>query len=227
MILDRDIDWKSFDTYIFDLDGTLVDSLHQIETSLDVTRMNFGYEKTPKGLVYNNLGLPLRQLFSDLKMSQSVQDEFITFFRRELAQQISISNQLFGSVIELMLLIRTHGIKVAIATSKPTYLANQVIQNSEISGMIDCIQGTDDFPSKPDPEVIRRCISALKSKSAIMIGDRKEDVLAAAAAGIPAIGIAQSAHSEDLLKASGAFLTFKSIDLFYKCVNSSIGFARS
>lgn len=225
MILDREIDWKSFDTYIFDLDGTLVDSFNQIETALDVTRVNFGYEKTPKGLVFNNLGLPLRQLFSDLEMSQSNQDEFITFFRKELANQISISNQLFAGVIELILLIRNCGIRVAIATSKPTYLATQVIQNSEIRGMIDFIQGTDDFPSKPNPEVIRRCISALKSKNAIMIGDRKEDVLAAAAAGIPAIGIAQSAHSENLLNASGANLTFKSIDLFYKCVNSSNGLA--
>ena len=88
MILDREIDWKSFDTYIFDLDGTLVDSLDQIETSLDITRINFGYVKTPKGLVFNNLGLPLRQLFSDLEMNQSTQDEFITFFRKELAKQI-------------------------------------------------------------------------------------------------------------------------------------------
>ena len=131
MILDREIDWKSFDTYIFDLDGTLVDSLDQIETALDVTRVNFGYGKTPKGLVFTNLGLPLRQLFSDLEMSQSNQDEFITFFRKELAKQISISNQLFASVVELMLLIRNCGIRVAVATSKPTYLAKQVIQNFE------------------------------------------------------------------------------------------------
>ena len=47
MNLGTEIDWKSFDTFIFDLDGTLVDSLDQIETSLDITRINFGYVKTP------------------------------------------------------------------------------------------------------------------------------------------------------------------------------------
>ena len=222
MLRDREIDWRSFDTYIFDLDGTLVDSLHQIERSLDKTRVHFGYEKTPTGQVFTNLGQPIRQLFSDLEMSQSKQDEFITFFRKDLAKEISASNQLFSSVLDLIVLIRNCDIRLAVATSKPTYLANQVIDNSEIRGMIDFIQGTDDFPAKPDPEVIHRCISVLKSKNAIMVGDRKEDVLAASAAGIPAIGVAQSAHTEKMLIASGAKLTFKSIDLLYECIYSYV-----
>ena len=223
MLRDREIDWRSFDTYIFDLDGTLVDSLHQIERSLDKTRVHFGFKKTPTGQVFTNLGQPIRQLFSDLEMSQSKQDEFITFFRRDLAKEISISNQLFSSVLELIELIRNCDIRIAVATSKPTYLANRVIDNSEIRGMIDFIQGTDDFLAKPNPEVIHRCIEALKSKNAIMIGDRTEDVLAASAAGIPAIGIAQSAHSENLLIESGAKLTFNSIDMLYQRIYSSSG----
>jgi phosphoglycolate phosphatase len=224
MLEDREIDWRSFDAYIFDLDGTLVDSLHQIERSLDTTRLHFGYAKTPKGQVFANLGLPIRQLFSDLEMCQIKQDEFIKLFRNNLEKEISISNQLFGSVLDLVLLIRSCDIRIAVATSKPTYLANLVINNSEIRGVIDYIQGTDDFLAKPDPEVILRCISALKSKNAIMIGDRTEDILAATAAGIPAIGIAQSAHSENLLSESGAKLTFKNVDMLYECIYSSICF---
>jgi phosphoglycolate phosphatase len=222
MLRDREIDWRRFDTYIFDLDGTLVDSLHQIERSLDKTRVHFGYKITPTGQVFMNLGQPIRQLFSDLEMSQSKQDEFITFFRKDLAKEISTTNQLFSGVLDLIVLIRNCDIRIAVATSKPTYLANQVIDNSEIKGMIDFIQGTDDFPAKPNPEVIHRCISVLKTKNAIMIGDRKEDVLAASAAGIPAIGVAQSAHTEEMLIASGAKLTFKSIDLLYECISSYV-----
>jgi len=225
MFPDKEIGWRGFDAYIFDLDGTLVDSLGQIETSLNITRVNFGYEKTPKGLVFANLGLPIRELFSDLEMSQSMQDEFIDYFRTELAKQISFSNHLFAGAVDLIMLIRNCGIRVAIATSKPTYLANRVIQNSEIKGKIDFIQGTDDFPPKPDPEVIHRCMAALKSTNVIMIGDRKEDVLAAVAAEIPAVGIAQSAHSENFLITSGAKLTFKSIGLLYESVKNSIATA--
>ena len=222
MSLDTKINWRSFDAIIFDLDGTLVDSLDQIERSLNVTRANFGYEKTPEDQVFSKLGLPIRHLFSDLDMSQSKQDEFICFFREELSRQISISNQLYSYVPNLIELIRGYNLKIGIATSKPTRLAEMVIANSEIRGMIHFIQGTDDFPPKPDPEVIQRCMSALKSEKAIMVGDRKEDVLAASAAGIPAIGIAQSAHSENSLIETGAKLTFKRIDLLYEYMNSSI-----
>jgi phosphoglycolate phosphatase len=223
MGLDTEIDWRNYDTFIFDLDGTLVDSLDQIERSLNTTRLSYGYKKTPEGQVFSNLGLPLRHLFSDLDMPQDQQDEFVAFFRNELTKQISISNQLYPNVSDLVFLIRDQDIKIAIATSKPTHLAKMVIENSEINGMINFIQGTDYFPAKPDPEVIRRCISSLKSKSAIMVGDRKEDVLAASAAGIPAIGIAQSAHSENMLIASGAKLTFERIDLLYESIKTSFG----
>lgn len=217
-----EIDWRSLDTYIFDLDGTLVDSSNQIEISLNKTRIHFGYGDTPVGQVFSKLGQPVRELFSDLELPQSKQNEFITFFRKELEKEISTSNQLFSCVRDLVLLIRKCSIKIAIATSKPTYLANHVIDNSEIRGMIDFIQGTDDFLAKPDPEVIYRCIMALKSKSAIMVGDRVEDVLAATAAGIPAIGIAQSAHSEDALYEAGAKLVFKNIDGLYQCIFNSM-----
>lgn len=222
MTLGSPIDWKSFDTFIFDLDGTLVDSLNQIESALNVTRINFGHGATPRGQIFAKLGLPIRQLFSDLQMSQKTEVEFIAFFRKELANQILTSNQLFPGVIELMLLIRDLGSRIAIATSKPTHLANLVVKNSGISGMIDFVQGTDDFPAKPNPIVIERCISGLNSENAIMIGDRVEDVWAALALYIPAIGIAQSAHSEDMLSKSGAILTFKRIDSLYKYIYQSI-----
>lgn len=49
MLLRSEFDWKSFDTFIFDLDGTLVDSLKQIERALDIARINFGYVAAPEG----------------------------------------------------------------------------------------------------------------------------------------------------------------------------------
>ena len=70
------------------------------------------------------------------------------------------------------------------------------------------IQGTDEFPPKPDPEVLRRCMQGLGIENAIMFGDRKEDIRAAKTLGIPSIGIAQSAHSVQDLLAEGATYSF-------------------
>jgi phosphoglycolate phosphatase len=217
-----EIDWKSFDTFIFDLDGTLVDSLKQIEGALDSTRINFGYTATPKGQVLKKLGLPVGELLSDLDLPSNIQGEMIVHFRNELAKQISISNQLFIGTKELLLILNGRGVKIAIATSKPTYLAKMVICNSEISDLVTYVQGTDNFPAKPNPEVIKRCISVLKCSNPIMIGDRIEDIEAASAAGISSVGISQSAHSEVLLAKAGAICTFKNIDLLYRSVLTSL-----
>jgi len=222
VLLGNEFDWKSSDAFIFDLDGTLVDSLKQIECALDLTRINFGYVETPKGQIFKKLGQPIGELLSDLDLSREIQEEIIVHFRNELAKQISISNQLFVGTKELLLILRACGIKVGVATSKPTYLAKKVIENSEVCDLVNFVQGTDDFPAKPDPEVIQRCISALKSKSPIMIGDRTEDMEAASAAGIPPVGIAQSAHSEDLLTKAGAICTFRNIYLLYGSVLNSL-----
>lgn len=220
MLPGSEFNWKSFDTFIFDLDGTLVDSLKQIESALDIARINFGYGATPRGQTFKKLGLPIRDLLSDLDLPPKIQEEIIVYFRNQLAKQISISNQLFIGAKELLLILRGRGINIAIATSKPTYLAKMVIENSEVSDLVNFVQGTDNFPAKPDPEVIKRCISVLKCSNPIMIGDRIEDVEAATAAGISSVGIAASAHSEDLLNKAGAICTFKSIDLLYGSVLS-------
>lgn len=222
MLLKCEFGWKSFDAFIFDLDGTLVDSLKQIENALNITRIYFGYAATPKGQIFKKLGLPIEELLSDLDLSRDIQEEIIVHFRVELAKQISISNQLFVGAKELLFVLRAHGIKVAVATSKPTYLAKKVIENSEVNDLVNFVQGTDNFPAKPDPEVIQRCISVIKCKNPIMIGDRTEDLEAASAAGIPSVGVAQSAHSEELLNKAGAISTFKNIDLLYRSVLISL-----
>ena len=65
--------------------------------------------------------------------------------------------------------------------------------------MVNFVQGTDGFFPKPDPEVLRLCMQGLGAKSAVMFGDRIEDIQAAKLLGLPSIGIAHSAHSVDSL----------------------------
>jgi phosphoglycolate phosphatase-like HAD superfamily hydrolase len=97
-------------------------------------------------------------------------------------------------------------------------MASKVIENSALHGSIDFIQGTDGFLPKPNPEVIDRCLKEFPGLRALMIGDRKEDMIAAKKAGIPSIGIAQSAHSEATLRSGGGVLTFKNVSGLYEWI---------
>ncbi len=206
----------SFDLIIFDLDGTLIDSHNQIESAMNEARMQLGYGKSPSGQIFQKLGQPVYELFIDLQISPTLQEQLVSTFRSYLNREIEVSNHCFPKVAELISLIRANDIKIAIATSKQTLMAEDVVLHSLLKGNFDHIQGTDGFVPKPDPEVIQMCLNKFPDYNAIMIGDRTEDIFAAKNAGIPSIGIAQSAHSTSDLKDAGAIYSFQKITDFYQ-----------
>jgi phosphoglycolate phosphatase len=193
---------------LFDLDGTLVDSKKQIQVSLDKARVTVGHPATPVDLVQEQLGLPVESLFSDLRLGPLELDELVQIFRKNLLLEIKKGNRIFDGVLPFIQKSKNLGISIGVATTKPTYLAKEVIDNSELAKLIDFIQGTDGFSPKPDPEVLRRCMQGLGIENAVMFGDRIEDIQAAKTLGIPSIGIAQSAHSIQDLLGEGATYSF-------------------
>lgn len=196
--------------WIFDLDGTLVDSVGQIGYSINVARNDFGYKELPAERIEELVGLPIQSFLSDLPLDKYKIDSLITHFRKILEMEVNKGNTIFPGVEQLLTRLHTKGLKLAIATSKPTYLAKLVVKNSPLNNLFDVIRGTDGFPAKPDPACILMVMEELGTSSAIMVGDRVEDILAAKAAGIDSIGIAHSFHNSQDLKSAGALHAFES-----------------
>lgn len=96
-------------------------------------------------------------------------------------------------------MLQANGLEIGIATFKPQLQAKIVVNSSPLKSLIDFVQGTDNFPPKPSLKVIKRVLETFVNPPAIMIGDRVKDLEAATASGIPSIGIAQSAHDEEML----------------------------
>ena len=199
---------------IFDLDGTLVDSCMQIGTAVNQARGEFGYLELSPKKISALIGLPINHFLSDLVLSDGEQSLVVIRFREILKGLIMEGNSTFPGVVGFLNETKQMGIKLAIATSKPTYLAKLVVANSEINGLFDVIQGTDNFPAKPDPTCIFKAMGRIDAKSAIMIGDRTEDMYAAKAALIQSVGIAQSFHDSKTLIEAGATLAFETFQDF-------------
>jgi phosphoglycolate phosphatase len=203
--------------WIFDLDGTLVDSVGQIGYSINLARNTFGYKELPSEKIMELVGLPIQEFLNDLSLDIHEIDSLISYFREILKREIESENILFPGVELLLSRLHKDGHQIGIATSKPTYLAELVVKNSCLNEFIDLTQGTDGFPAKPDPTCLLMVIESLGARDAIMVGDRVEDVLAARAAGIDSIGIANSFHDTQALKFAGALHVF---DSFLDFVNS-------
>jgi phosphoglycolate phosphatase len=201
---------------IFDLDGTLIDSVYQILVALNLARVECDLESATFELIKKNIGLPFAKLNSDLDLDLNKLQKLKNLFRERLHELILEDNLIYPGVLELLPIIKNSGTKIAVATSKPQILADAVIQNSDLRKYVDFIQGTDDFEPKPNPEVIYRILSRFDSDSAFIVGDRTEDILAGLTANILTVGIAQSGHSIKDLNSSGANLAFNDFKEFFE-----------
>lgn len=194
------------DLFVFDLDGTLFDSHEQIIRAANATRaanlLPLIDERDAVGLV----GLLADKLFpQDFGGASVALDSLVSEFRLRLTDEVHVRNQLFEGAESFVKLIKSNGAFVGVATSKPTWLARIVVANSPLFRCVDWIQGTDNFPPKPNPEVILRCVRALDpAQNTYMVGDHVVDMLAAKAAGITGLGISQGSHSSEALLSNGA-----------------------
>jgi len=197
---------------IFDLDGTLVDSLGQISRSMNRARRNFGYQELTIDEYQEILGQPVQAMISDLELDNDSENRLVLEFRRFLTLEIEKENTLFPGVLQVLERIASSGFKLAIATTKPSHIAKLVVKNSQLNNFDFFVQGTDGFPPKPNPEVILRCLNHFHGHNAIMLGDRAEDIQAASAARVPSIGIAASGHSIERLDNAGAHRVFNAME---------------
>lgn len=207
---------------IFDLDGTLVDSVVQIGAVLNASRASLGYLELPMSFYLDSIGLPLELLISDLDISVADRLALVRYFRNSLTETIKREdNPLFEGVVEGLAFLHENGIKLAIATSKPSEIAKLVYGNSQLKRFPMHVQGTDDFPAKPHPDVIKLVLSNFPEYKAVMVGDRGEDMVAAHRANIPGIGIAASGHSQETLRSKGVIATFQSFNEFTREITSN------
>jgi phosphoglycolate phosphatase len=196
----------------FDLDGTLVNSGSQIHRSLlPVLQALCGVTISPT-FVLEKLGQPINRILDSIKIPIAMQPEVVGLFRRNLESEILNGSDIYEGAIETIEMLRSRGFQIAIATTKPTYLAELVVANSHLRGLIDFVQGTDGFSPKPNPEILHRISNRLLSRVGVMFGDRTEDVMAAKSYSTFAVGIAQSTHTMPVLLDSGADRAFLSFD---------------
>jgi phosphoglycolate phosphatase len=198
--------------FVFDLDGTLFDSKEQICRAVDITVKLHGWQTISRRIISEKIGLPASELFSQLNLAPTLVDMAVTSFRTELKRQVLVENLVFPGAVALLNKIKGDSYRIGVATSKPTELAELVIQNSVLTSLVDYVQGTEGFAAKPDPEVILRCLRNLGVKSGFMIGDRPEDMMAGNEAGLIAVGVAQSHFSQGDLLASGASYSVASLE---------------
>lgn len=188
----------------FDLDGTLVDSLPDIIASFRQAFTELGLPVPDEDLVRGEVGLPLEDMYAVFAPASAV-TALAAAYRRTYPLRFTEQSAPFPEVRPVLTALQARGYLLAVATTKRSPLARDLVAALGLDDLIDHVQGTDGFPHKPAPDVIHRALAALGAEGAWMVGDTRHDLEAGRAAGLATYGVARpgSSHDWDQLLAAG------------------------
>ncbi len=184
-------------TIVFDLDGTLVDSLPDIIASFQYAFASLGLPTPEDAAVRALIGQPLEAMYESFAPAHVPQ--LCVVYREHYARNFVNRSRPFPGVVELLRTLRERGYTLAIATTKRTDMARRFVEALGLMPAVDYVQGTDGFPHKPAPDVIHRALGALGTQGLWMVGDTTADILAGRAAGLRTYGVTWGNHDAGLL----------------------------
>lgn len=199
---------------IFDIDGTLVDSVDLHAQCWAETLRHFHMDVTVERL-RREIGKGADQFLPEFLPGETLEAERtrIATYRAELLKTNYVLRvTAFAGVPDLFRRIRAGGSRIVLASSSD---AKEVANYAKIAGITDLVDVTasaaDAEASKPSPDIFAAAIAKIapiEAADAIVIGDSTWDIIAAQRAGLVAIGLTCGAFSADELREAGALATY-------------------
>ena len=198
-----------FDTILFDLDGTLTDPFKGIANSVIYALKKFGIAAPEKTLLRKFIGPPLTESFSKYcGLSRSDALRAVEYYREYFAATGIFENKPYIGVQELLSELKKSGFTVVVATSKPEQFAKAIVCHFGLDQYFKEVCGaTMDQSRTQKADVIAYALQKCgitNTKLAVMIGDRKHDIIGAKANGLHSIGVLYGYGSKEELLATGA-----------------------
>ena len=179
---------------IFDLDGTIIDTIDGVGYAADLTLKKFGYLPHDREFYVGAIGGGARTLIAKAIGSDSKDENTVTKvlkdFLEEYERNWSVGLNVYEGIRELIDQLRTQGIKIGVNTNKPDNIAQNVVRNFFHENQISEIVGSQStFPNKPNPAGTFHLLDHFNviPENSIYVGDSLSDILTAKNAGMPCI----------------------------------------
>jgi len=173
----------SFPVYLFDVDGTLMHSEPDICGAIqEVLRAN-GRAGVSDEFLRAYIGRHLLDVFLDVGFERGAIDALIAHYRVVYLARQHASTTLYPGVAEML---GSLGGRKSTATTKGTPTTRAILEQFGILSHFHHVQGTDGFPSKPEPDVILAALVALgaRPEDCLFVGDSAADMEAGRRAGV-------------------------------------------
>ncbi len=194
---------KKYPLIVFDWDGTLIDSIERIATSLQyASRVSAGLEVSTQQ-AKNVIGLGLHEAITALHPSlpEAHIKPMADAYRQHFLYENTVESPLFPGVRDCLQTLVDNNFTLAIATGKSRHGLDHNIAEFEVEQFFTTTRCADENLSKPHPEMLLSILDELEFEpsQALMVGDSEHDLHMAQNAKVASIGITHGVHDFETL----------------------------
>lgn len=214
---------------IFDLDGTLIDSVPDLALSINKMLKTLNMTTYSTEVIRSWVGngaevLTKRALSGNINISVDLDpllvEKALGIFLDFYQQNVCVDTCLYPNVKSTLETLHSKNYRLVIVTNKPAQFIRPILEKFGLSNIFEMVVGGDSLPKcKPDPMQLEHVCEtlAVNASTCLMIGDSKNDIFAATAANMESIGLTYGYNHGEDINSHGASLV---IDDFADIINA-------
>lgn len=182
---------------IFDLDGTLLDTIADLGEAVNHALAKRGLPLHTRDEYVRKVGHGVRNLVTislpeELQSDEALIDECLADFKAWYTAHIDVYTHPYPGMQQLLRDLHSKGVKLAVASNKfqsgTEYLVDKFFGDVPFAAILGNREG---FPLKPDPAIVEECLrcAGVQRSEAILVGDSLTDMKTAENGGIPGIAV--------------------------------------
>lgn len=192
---------------VFDLDGTLADTLEDLADSVNYGLIKLGYPIHHVDKYNNFVGNGVMKLCERALPEGKAESlpELYSIFNTFYTNHCLDKTREYSGITDLLRILSQNGVALAVATNKPQYFCERIVKKLfPYISFIKVLGSCEERPKKPSPEIIAEITGDRKYSEIYMIGDSAVDVETAKNSGIKSIGCLWGFRTEEELTKAGA-----------------------
>ncbi len=195
-----------YEAVIFDLDGTLINTIPDIVSVVNSVMGRMGFEERSEEQIKAGVGFGVEHLLRTLGVPEHLNSSIAL----EVSEGYSVIDQskslIYPGVKKMIRKISQAGIKLFVLSNKPQMgLEKSVSDHLSPADFLSCRGSRPGEPAKPLPDTMLQMLREFEIKpgSALMVGDGEPDVLVSKAAGMDCLSVLWGFRTREILEAAG------------------------
>lgn len=209
---------KSYSNILLDLDGTIIDSEEGITRSVEYALSYWGIKVKDRKSLRCFIGPPLKDSFMHFcHFTEQQAQKAIEKYRERYGEKGIKENAVYPGIPEILTYWQKMGKKVMLCTSKPELFAREILDQLQLVSYFNFVGGaTFDGSRNEKADVIAYVLEtcAIKCDEAVMVGDRKYDIIGAQKNGVRSAGVLYGyGNLQELMEAGADYILENPEDL--------------